>query len=145
MNSHDPYARWFGRVVLLGVAVNLWLALPSLFYPNAVLSELGLPPVLESPLRPSLAAVLALLACALYLPAAFDPGRYRRAAYLTVCLRLFGALYFLVRASDYALLGTIDLALALGQGGLLAAYLWSESRGRLSEPGLRGEHVKVAA
>jgi hypothetical protein len=145
MNSDNRYARWFGRVVLLGVAANLSLTLPALLYPNAVLSALKLRPALENPLWPSFAALLLLLLSAFYVPAAFDPERYKASAYLSVGARLSGAFFFIVRPTEYPLFGYFDLVFALPTGVLLALYLRSESRVRESEPELRGEHVNLTA
>jgi hypothetical protein len=140
----NVYARWFGRVVLLGVGANLCLGLPSLFYPNAVLAALGQRPALESPLWPSFASLLLLLLSAFYIPGALDPRRYRANAYLAVGARLAGVCFFLVRPTEYPLFGYFDLAFALGAGVLLALYLRSEGRASAGAPGPRGEHVEVA-
>jgi hypothetical protein len=127
MNSIDNrYARWFGRVVLVGVAANLCLAVPALFYPNAVLDALGQRPSLDNPLWPSFASLLLLLLSAFYVPGALDPARYRANAYLAVAARFAGVLFFLVRPSEYPLFGYFDLTFAVPSAVLLALYLRSE-------------------
>lgn len=143
MNSDNPYARWFGRVVLVGVAANACLAVPALFYPNAVLDALDLRPALENPLWPSFAALLLLLLSAFYVPAAFDPERYFASACLAIGARFAGVFFFLVRPTEYPLFGYFDLVFALSSGALFALYLRSESRGFVSTPAPRGEHAKA--
>ncbi|MFT3926567.1 MAG: hypothetical protein QM778_28740 [Myxococcales bacterium] len=146
MNSKNVFARWFGRTVLLGVAANLCLAIPALFYPNAVLSALGLTPDLEHPIWPSFASLLLLLLSAFYVPAAFDPQRYRASAYLSCIARWAGVTFFVLRPTEYPLFGYFDLTFALPSTVLLALYVRSKAE-TVSIPvhDDRRQHVNVAA
>jgi hypothetical protein len=123
MDSQNVFARWFGRVVLLGVAANILLGLPSLLYPNAVLALLHLPQSLENPLWASFSSLLLLLLSAFYVPAGLDPERYRASALLAVLARLAGFAFFVLRPTDYGLFGYYDLSFAIPQGILLALSL----------------------
>jgi hypothetical protein len=147
MNSiQNPYARWFSRVVLVGVAANLCLAIPSLFYPNAVLDALHQRPALESPLWPSFASLLLLLLSAFYVPGALDPERYRASAYLAVLSRFAGVFFFLVRPTDYPLFGYFDLAFGVPSAVLLILYVRSGggSPSVAAPVAVKGGHVHVA-
>ena len=141
----NKYARWFGRVVLVGVAANLCLAIPALFYPNAVLSALGLKPALESPIWPSFASLLLLLLSGFYVPGALDPQRYRASAVLAVAARFAGVIFFLAATHEYPLFGFFDLSFGLPEAILLTLYLRSEGRAPapVAPVALKGEHVQV--
>lgn len=143
MNTDNDYARWFGRLVLLGVAANICVALPTLLHPNVILDALQLPPVLDSPIWPSWAALLVLLLSAFCVPAAFDPERYRVNAYLAVVSRFASAWFFLGRATEYSLFGYVDLAFAVASGALLALYVATEGRGSPIGPRRGGEHAEL--
>ena len=145
-SAENHYARWFGRIVLAGVAANLCLALPALFYPNALLSALGLRPALENPLWPSFASLLLLLLSAFYVPGALDPQRYRASAWLAVLARFAGFFFFVVRATEYPLFGYFDLIFGLPEALLLVLYLRAEGRvpARVDAAELKGEHVQLA-
>ncbi len=124
MDTDNIYARWFGWIVLAGVGANLLLALPALFYPNALLTALDLPPNLEHPIWPSFASLLLLLLSAAYVPPAFDPNRYRPLAYLAVFARWCGVMFFLVRDTEYTLFGVFDLVFAVSESLTLGLFIF---------------------
>ncbi|MDH4063565.1 MAG: hypothetical protein OEW19_04140, partial [Acidobacteriota bacterium] len=112
-------ARWFSRVVWLGILANLALAIPTLVAPERTMRSAGLP--LASPLLwPSFSALLLVLLSAFYVPAAIDPRRYRPVAWLAVGARLAGVIFFLLfQPAEYRMLGYFDLAFFVPQLVLL--------------------------
>ena len=64
----NNYARWFGRVVWLGILANFALALPTLFLPDEMLAMSSLPSASPS-MWPSFAALLLILLSLFYIPA----------------------------------------------------------------------------
>jgi hypothetical protein len=102
--------RWWSRVVWVGIAANLLLALPTLAAPARVIQSAGLP--IASPLLwPRFSALLLILLSAFYVPAALDPDRYRVVAWLAVASRLVGAVFFIgFQPADYRMLGYFDFA-----------------------------------
>jgi len=118
----NRFAIGFRWAVILGVVVNLALAVPGVFAPNAVLGLVGLP-LATGQLWPSFASLLLILLSLMYLPAAIDPFAYRPVAWMAVGARLVGAAYFLGFHRDYLPFGLLDLTFGLIEGALLlAAY-----------------------
>jgi hypothetical protein len=113
-------ARWFGRVVWLGIGVNLALAIPTLIVPDRILMFAGLPPSVPL-LWPRFAAWLLILLSAFYVPGAIDPYRHRLVAWMSVLARLAGVLFFATQPPAYYLLGGIDLTFFIPAAILLAA------------------------
>ncbi|KYF55823.1 hypothetical protein BE08_38050 [Sorangium cellulosum] len=124
--AKNRFALWFGRVVLLGVAVNLALALPAIVSPSALLSALHIRPA-SCPMWPSFAALLLGLLSLAYIPGARDPYRHRESAWLAIGARLAGALFFLATPfrEDFALFGLLDLSFAVPELVLLSLALRS--------------------
>ncbi|MGC4081503.1 MAG: hypothetical protein QM736_05140 [Vicinamibacterales bacterium] len=121
--SAEPAAasRWFSRVVWLGIAANLALALPTLLMPARMLAFSGLP-ITEPLLWTQFAALLLILLSAFYVPAALDPQRYRLVAWLAVAARLAGVVFFvLFQPSEYHMFGYFDLVFFVPEAALLAA------------------------
>jgi hypothetical protein len=102
-------ARWFTRVVWIGIVANLALAVPSLVAPERMVTLTGLPvpaPIIW--LRFS--AMLLILLSAFYVPAAMDPNRYRLVAWLAVAARFAGVVFFVgFQPRAYHVLGYFDL------------------------------------
>jgi hypothetical protein len=113
-------ARWFRRVVLLGVLANLFFALPGVFRPNAVIGLAGGAPAVY-PIWPAFASLLLVLLSLFYIPAAMDPFRHRAAAWLTVVSRAAGVWFFLIYQRQYAMFGYLDLTFGVLQAILLVA------------------------
>jgi hypothetical protein len=135
--SPYPFVVWFGRVVWVGVAANVLLALPGLFATRAFL-ELVVGPYEQvttsaDPLIwPRFAALLLILLSAFYIPAALDPSRYRASAWLAVLARFAGAAFFLPQR--YVLFGLFDLGFGVVEGLLLLLAIRAESAAEKTRP-----------
>ena len=106
--THDNPARvWFQRVLWLGIAANLALALPSVVAPARMLALMSLPPAVPL-LWTRFAAWLLILLSAFYVPAAIDADRFRTNAWLAVGARLAGVVFFLTQPREYLTLGLFD-------------------------------------
>src|SRR5271163_3359442 len=103
----NQYAKWFGRVVWLGILANFALALPTLFLPDEMLAMMSLPSASPG-MWPSFAALLLMLLSLFYIPAS-KPLQYRPVAVLAVLARLAGGTFFCVFNRDYFLFGVFDL------------------------------------
>ncbi|MEQ9549020.1 hypothetical protein [Coleofasciculus sp. G2-EDA-02] len=92
MNS---YAKWFCRVVWLGIVVNMFFIIPLCFFPEVLLSLLKMQ--IPVPIIWVRAAGLLLLELSiLYIPGAIDPYRYKATAWMSVFVtRGAGATFFL--------------------------------------------------
>ena len=118
--SSGDAARWFSRVVWLGIAANLGLALPTLLMPARMLAFSNLP-ITEPLLWTQFSALLLVLLSAFYVPAALDPRRYRLVAWLSVLARLAGFIFFVVfQPREYHMFGYFDLAFFLPEVALLS-------------------------
>src|SRR5262245_43260361 len=111
-------ARWFSRVVWLGIATNLALAVPTVLRPDVILPAVGLP-VPSVIMWPRFAALLLIILSAFYAPAAIDPHRYRANAALAVGSRMTGVLFFFLLQRDYWIFGAFDLVFLVPQALLL--------------------------
>ena len=113
--------QWFKRVMWLGIAANMALAVPTLLAPARMIEFVGLP--MPVPLMwPQFAALLLILLSLFYMPAAIDPVRYRLVAVLTLVSRLAGVVFFVgFQASEYHLFGYFDLVFLVPQALLLFA------------------------
>lgn len=120
MLAKGSYATGFRFMVLVGVAANLALAVPAVFAPNTVIALVGGAPVAET-VWPAFAGWLLILLSLFYLPAAFDPIRYRVVAVLTVLARFAGVVFFTLLYPQFLLLALLDLFFGVTQGGLLLA------------------------
>jgi hypothetical protein len=111
--------RWFSRVVWLGIACNLALALPTLVAPQQTMALTHMPPA--SPLLwPQFSALLLILLSVFYIPAALDFGRYRITAWCTVGSRLAGVIFFVgFQPAAYHVLGYFDLVFFVPEAVLL--------------------------
>jgi mono/diheme cytochrome c family protein len=126
-------AKWFGRVVWLGILFNLCFAIPAIFAPDMVLASLDLPPA-TSILWLQNVGMLLLTLCIFYTPSAVNPGRFPTHTKLVVLSRWIAAVFWfiLLRQSGPAsvirpLLFT-DLSLAVVLLLLLNPALPPESR-----------------
>jgi hypothetical protein len=111
--------RWFSRVVWLGIAANLALALPTLVMPARMLAFTGLP-ITDPLLWTQFAALLLILLSAFYVPAALDPRRFVLVAWLSVLARLAGVVFFVIfQPREYHMLGYFDLVFFVPEAALL--------------------------
>lgn len=109
MSNATAAERWFRRVLWIGIAANLALAIPTLVAPERIMASASLP--MASPLVwPRFAGLLLILLSAFYVPAAVDPNRYRVVAWLAVFARLAGVIFFVfTQPAEYRGLGYFDL------------------------------------
>jgi len=136
-NRGTGAATWFKRVLWVGIAANLGLALPTLLAPALMMSMSRLPPA--SPIMwPRFAGLLLILLSVFYMPAGIDPYRYRVIAWLAVMSRFAGVIFFLgFQAAEYRMLGYFDLV--FGAPELILLLRLSSSAAPLREaprPGL---------
>ena len=85
----NNYAKWFGRIVWVGVLANFAMALPALFLPDEMLAMMSLPSASPG-MWPSFAALLLMLLSLFYIPAAINPLKYLPVAWMAVLARLAG-------------------------------------------------------
>jgi hypothetical protein len=109
---------WFQRVMWIGIAANVALALPTLLWPAQMLTLAGLPDAVPL-VWVRFSALLLVLLSSFYVPAAIDCRRARVNAWLSTIGRLAGVLFFLVQSRDYWLFGAYDFAFFLPQALLL--------------------------
>lgn len=111
--------RWFSRVVWLGIACNLALAVPTLIAPQRTTALTHMPSA--SPLLwPQFSALLLILLSVFYIPAALDFERYRITAWCTVGSRLAGVVFFVgFQPAAYHVLGYFDLVFFVPEAVLL--------------------------
>ena len=135
--------RWFQRVVWIGIASNLALAVPTLVSPAASMARAGVPSATPL-LWPQFSALLLILLSIMYVPAALDFERYRITAWLTVASRLAGVIFFVgFQPREYHMLGYFDLTFFVPEAVLLTLAFrdihthdgtGSAARGRTVEP-----------
>ncbi|MGK7877491.1 MAG: hypothetical protein AB4426_30575 [Xenococcaceae cyanobacterium] len=106
----NAYATWFGRVVLLGVVVNITLSIPALLVPEWMLTTLHLELAVPD-IWVRFSANLLILLSLFYIPTAINLYHYRANAWLAVISRLAGVAFFLTQPWDYIAFGMIDLTL----------------------------------
>lgn len=118
----NRYAIWFRRIVLLGILVNFFFAIPGTFIPNSVLGLICIEPA-RDPIWPAFASSLLFLLSLFYIPGAMNPFRNTFTAILSVLARVSGAIFFLCIWKGEALntetFGYLDLTFAVVQGVLL--------------------------
>lgn len=93
----NPYAKWFRRVVWLGIVVNLFFAIPLCFFPETLLSFLNMQ--IPAPIIwVRTAGVLVLEISIFYIPGALDPYRYKATAWMSVLVTRGGGSSFFAAA-----------------------------------------------
>ena len=128
----NPYAKWFGRVVWLGIIANLFFVIPLCFFPELLLSLLGMQ--IPIPIIWVRAAGLVLLEISiLYIPGAIDPFRYKATAWMSVLVtRGGGASFFLCAVLffgqdlGFLTIALVDLFFGLVEGILLFLAMQTE-------------------
>ncbi|ACK73008.1 conserved hypothetical protein [Gloeothece citriformis PCC 7424] len=121
----NPYAKWFGRVVWLGIFVNCFFIIPLLFFPEALLSLLKMQ--IPVPIIWVRAAGLLLLEISiLYIPGAIDPYRYKATAWMSVLVTRGGgssfficAVLFFGQEIGFLSIALVDLFFGVVEGILL--------------------------
>jgi hypothetical protein len=100
----------FQRAVWAGVAVNLLIAVPGIFFPHVVLGVFQLDPGSQD-IWARFAAWLLILLSLFYLVPASDPLRMISVSWLAVLARMSGVVFF---AAAVFILGESTRLLALG-------------------------------
>ncbi|MGK7930779.1 MAG: hypothetical protein AB4041_05020 [Microcystaceae cyanobacterium] len=121
----NTYAKWFGRMVWLGIFVNLFFIIPLLFFPEALLSFLKMQ--IPVPIIWVRAAGLLLLEITIiYIPGAIDPFRYKATAWMSVLVTRGGgssffilAVLFFNQSLGFLTIAVVDLLFGVTQGILL--------------------------
>ncbi|NEQ10380.1 MAG: hypothetical protein F6K63_04925 [Moorea sp. SIO1G6] len=122
----NTYAKWFGRVVWLGIIINVvFFVIPLLFFPEVMLSLLKMQ--IPVPIIWVRAAGLLLLEISiLYIPGAIDPYRYKATAWMSILVTRGGGATFFITAVllfgqdlGFLSIALVDLVFAVIQGILL--------------------------
>jgi hypothetical protein len=114
----NAYARWFGRIVWVGVFVNVVLSIPGLLFPEWLLGLLNLEPAVPT-VWVRFSANLLILLSLFYIPAAINLYRYPANAWLAVFARFAGLAFFLTQPREYLAFGLLDLTFAIPESILL--------------------------
>jgi len=91
----SPGEKWFGRIVWIGIVLNLCFALPALLAPDMLLAGLDLPPE-TSHLWLQNVGTLLLTLCVFYTPSALAPGRYPTHTKLVVLSRWIASVFWII-------------------------------------------------
>ncbi|NEQ78757.1 MAG: hypothetical protein F6K26_00200 [Moorea sp. SIO2I5] len=129
----NAYAKWFGRVVWLGIIINVvFFVIPLLFFPEVMLSLLKMQ--IPVPIIWVRAAGLLLLEISiLYIPGAMDPYRYKATAWMSILVTRGGGATFFITAVllfgqdlGFLSIALVDLVFAVIQGILLFLALQTQ-------------------
>src|SRR5262249_47101948 len=85
--------RWFGRLVWIGILLNLCFAIPAMFAPDMLLASLDLPPE-PSTLWLQNVGMLLLSLCIFYTPSAIAPSQHPTHTKLVVLSRLIASVFW---------------------------------------------------
>jgi hypothetical protein len=120
----NKYLRWFRRVVWLGIIMNLFFIIPSLFAPQLLNITFGLG-VESNDVWLRNVGMLLISICFFYAGAAFDPLRYPGYTWLVAVSRLIAAVFWLymIRVSGYPALMRQFLFADLAFGIVLCVLL----------------------
>src|SRR5262249_30571675 len=88
-----PAERGFGRIVAIGILLNLCFTIPAMFAPDKVLVGLDLPPE-TSTIWLQNVGMLLLTLCIFYAPSAVAPARYPTHTKLVVLARLIASVFW---------------------------------------------------
>lgn len=128
----NDYAKWFSRVVWLGVGMNLLFVLFLWFFPEFLLSLLHMQ--IPVPIIWVRAAGLLLLEISiLHIPVALDPYRYKAMAWMLAVLSrgggaafFLGAVMFFGQAWGFLTIALVDLFFGGVEGVLFFLALRTE-------------------
>lgn len=139
---------WFGRIVGIGILLNLCFAIPAIFAPDMLLAGLDLPPE-TSMLWLQNTGMLLLTLCVFYTPSALAPARFPTHTKLVVLSRWIASVFWFIQLRQSAPRGVVrrllfaDLTMAVLLALLLNPALPPESR--LSLGGVKQAIVGFAA
>jgi hypothetical protein len=121
--STNTYAKWFGRIVWIGIALNMIFVFGLFFFPVGFLGLLNIPapPAIWARTAGMLLGIISIL----YIPGAVDPMRYRWTAILSIVpSRAFGSTFFLAETLVFGWpIGFLSIALVDLTFGLIEAVL----------------------
>src|SRR5919199_1574449 len=128
----NAYAKWFSRIVWLGIVANLFFIIPLCFFPEALLSLLKMQ--IPVPIIWVRAAGLLLLEITIiYIPGAIDPYRYKATAWMSVLLTRGGgstfflcAVLFFGQELGFLTIALVDLFFGVVEGILLFLAMQTE-------------------
>jgi hypothetical protein len=123
----NTWAKWFGRVVWLGIIVNMFFVISSFFFPEKMCALLHLKqpdPIIW--VRTS--GMLLFIISIFYIPAAMNPFRYRATAIMHIVpSRACGSSFFLysvlVRGQEKGFLSIALVDLFFGVVSAILLYL----------------------
>ena len=136
MANNTTPGRWFRRVMWVGIAANLALALPTLAAPAAIIAMASLPTATPD-LWPRFSALLLVLLSVFYMPAGLDIDRYRATAWFAVASRLAGVVFFSVEPA-YRMFMYFDLAFLVPLAVLLTMAVRGARQTAAAAPGVAG-------
>jgi hypothetical protein len=120
----NVYAKWYGRAVWLGIALNMIFVIGAFFFPIGFLELLHIPAPPAIWVRAS--GMLLCIISIFYIPGAIDPLRYRATAIFAIFpSRAFGSTFFLTEVlafgwpSGFASIALVDLSFGLIEAVLL--------------------------
>jgi hypothetical protein len=121
INNH--YARWYSRIVWLGIALNMVFVIGACFFPLTFLELLNIP--VPPTIWVRAAGMLLCIISIFYIPGAVDPMRYRWTAIIAIVpSRAFGSTFFLTEVLVFGWpIGFVSIALVDLMFGLVEAVL----------------------
>ena len=127
------YAQWFSRVTWLGIIVNMFFVIPSCFFPEKLLSLLGMHipfPIIWV----QASGLLLFIISVFYIPAAIDLERYIATAWISIFpSRTFGATFFLSAVfffgqdKEFLSIAFVDLFFGLIEVILLTLFMRNQN------------------
>ena len=120
----NKWLKWFSRIVWLGIIVNLFFLIPSLFAPQLLNITFGLGPEANVVWLRNVGALLLSL-CVFYAGAAINPLRYPGYSWLVAISRLIASVFwiYMIRVSGYPALMRQFLITDLAFGVVLIILL----------------------
>jgi hypothetical protein len=122
--NKNIYVTWYGRIVWIGIALNMVFVIGLFFFPIPFLALLNIPAPPTIWVRT--AGMLLAIISAFYIPGAIDPMRYRWTAIFSVIpSRTFGSTFFLTETLvfgwpiGFVSIGLVDLTFGLIEAVLL--------------------------
>ena len=118
----NHYVKWHGRMVWLGILVNMIFVFPLFLVPNLFLGLLGIH--IDQPIWARSAAMLLFIISVFYIPPTWDLKRYRASAWIAIFpSRTFGATFFTVAVLVFGFpVGFLSIAVVDAFFGLTTLY-----------------------
>ncbi len=119
------YEKWHGRVVWLGIIVNMFFVVPLVFVPTWLLGLLDIS--LDQPIWARASGMLLFIISVFYIPATWDLKRYRATAWFSIFpSRTFGATFFFLAVFGFGHpKGFLSIAIVDASIGLTTLILLS--------------------